>query len=760
MKPTRRQFLKSAILIALANRTSGVAWADNAQPSSATASAPWFRRTLRWGQTNITEDDPASYDIEWWRAYWRRTRIQGVIINAGGIVAYYPSESPLHYRANNLGDRDLLGELIHAAHAEGFVALARMDSNRAHAEFYRQHPDWFARDAAGKPYRAGELYISCINSPYYREYLPGILREIAARYHPEGFTDNSWSGLGRGSICYCDHCRSQFQEYSGADLPRATNWDDPIYRRWVMWNYQRRLEVWNLNNQTTGTAGGPHCIWAGMMSGSISGQCQSFRDNASLCACAELVMLDHQARNDAAGFHQNAEIGQLIHGLLGWDKLIPESMAMYQAGKPAFRKSAKPVLEARLWMLEGIAGGIQPWWHHVGALQEDRRQFEIAPPVDQWHASNQEFLVNRAPLANVGLVWSQRHTDFYGRDRADVLVEEPWRGWANAMVRARIPYLPVHVDHIDRDAPNLQALILPNLAALSDAQAKAVQRFVERGGRLIATGRTSLFDEWGQARADFALAKLFGAHWVGEIQPSPDADFKRATDTQHTYLRLLPEISTNRTGSTLPLDSTPSPNRHQILLGFEATNILAFGGWLGDVTAEENSEVLCTFVPSFPVYPPETSWMRQPRSNLPGLIVRQFAQGAAAFMPADLDRRYAADNLPDHGQILANLVRWAVNNQFPVKVTGPGLIDCQLYRQSNRLILHLVNLTNTGAWRAPADEVIPVGPLHVQLQLPQGINGRRARLLVAGHKISPHRHGTFCQLAVPTLNEHEVIVLD
>ena len=50
-------------------------------------SAPWYRRTYRWGQTNLTEIDPSRYDGEWWREQWRRTRVQGVVVNAGGIVA-------------------------------------------------------------------------------------------------------------------------------------------------------------------------------------------------------------------------------------------------------------------------------------------------------------------------------------------------------------------------------------------------------------------------------------------------------------------------------------------------------------------------------------------------------------------------------------------------------------------------------------------------------------------------------------------------
>ena len=71
------------------------------------AEAPWYRRTYRWGQTNITERDPDRYDLPFWRAYWKKTEVQGVIINAGGIVAYYPSKFPLHRRAAFLGDRDL-----------------------------------------------------------------------------------------------------------------------------------------------------------------------------------------------------------------------------------------------------------------------------------------------------------------------------------------------------------------------------------------------------------------------------------------------------------------------------------------------------------------------------------------------------------------------------------------------------------------------------------------------------------------------------
>ena len=35
-------------------------------------------------ETNLTEIDPVHYDVAFWAEHWRRTRVQGVIVNAGG----------------------------------------------------------------------------------------------------------------------------------------------------------------------------------------------------------------------------------------------------------------------------------------------------------------------------------------------------------------------------------------------------------------------------------------------------------------------------------------------------------------------------------------------------------------------------------------------------------------------------------------------------------------------------------------------------
>ena len=152
--------------------------------------------------------------------------------------------------------------------------------------------------------------------------------------------------------------------------------------------------------------------------------------------------------------------------------------------------------------------------------------------------------------------------------------------------------------------------------------------------------------------------------------------------------------------------------------------------------------------------------MRTPRTEVPGLIVRRTARGSRiAFLVADIDRRFARDNLPDHGDVLANLVRWAAGDSVPLAVEGPGLIDCHLYRQHERLILHLVNLTNAATWRAPIHELIPVGPLSVRVRLPQGLKPQKAKLLVAAKDIPCTTQNGWAAVTVASIVDHEVIVL-
>jgi hypothetical protein len=550
LSETRRRFLQQSAVAAAALAGPRVLGLTQGLPSSDSARAPigqappWYRRTLRWMQTNIAEIDPTRYDIAWWRDQWKRTNTQGIVVNAGGIVAYYPTKVPYHRRAEFLGDRDLFGDIVKAAHEDGLAVLARMDSNGAGDVVARARPDWFTQDASGQPYRRDQdLFVPCINGPYYREHIPAILREVAESYHPEGFTDNSWSGLARGSICYCANCRTKFRQDRGSDLPARHDWNAPAYRAWIEWGYSCRLEIWDLFNVTTRTAGGPACLWVGMTGGTISAAAADFRDYREICLRADMLMLDNQRRADATGFHANGQTGKLVHGMMGWDKLAPESFALYQTAGATFRLATRAEPEVRLWALDGFAAGIQPWWHYVNAYHEDRRMYQTPVEMAGWHARNERFLLGRQPVATVGIVYSQRNNDFFGRDDADLLVNLPQRGFTQALTRARIPYLFVNAEDLARDTAGMRVLILPNLGAMSDAQAEELRAFVARGGGLVATGATSLLDRFGDPRPDFALADVFGVHVPGNHYLRDPAMRRRsATEDVQTYLRLTPEL--------------------------------------------------------------------------------------------------------------------------------------------------------------------------------------------------------------------------
>ena len=729
----------------------------------ASDSQPWYRRTFRWMQTNIAELDVTRYDIGWWREHWKRTHTQGIVVNAGGIVAYYPTEVPLHRRAEFLGDRDLFGDLLKAARQDGIVVFARMDSNGAGDEVYKAHPDWFTRNAAGRPYsRDSTLQMPCVNGPYYREHIPAILREVASKYKPEGFTDNSWSGLSRSNICLCDNCRAKFKKDRGLDLPARADWNDRAYRAWIEWSYASRLEIWDLYNQAAHDAGGPACLWVGMIGGTVAASASEFRDYREICRRAELIMLDNQRRNDATGFQANGQTGKLVHGLLGWDKLAPESFALYQTSGATFRLSMRPEPEVRLWALEAFASGIQPWWHYINAYHEDRRMYTTPVAMADWYAKNEAYLVRRRPVATVGIVYSQRNHDFFGRDDGELMVSLPQRGFLQALTRARIPYVFVHADDIERDAAQLRVLVLPNLGTLTDQHAAVVRSFASRGGGIVATGAASLCDEWGESRSNFALSDLFGVS-LPSSHPLRTAATRHqtATDNAQTYLRLVPALRAKTVGPHVASEPPVTGARHPILKGFDQTDILPFGGSLALIPVGTDAETLMTYVPPRPAFPPEAVWLREDQTGIAGLVVREPSSGGrVAYLAADLDRRYARDNIGDVGTLLANIVRWAAKDDIPLTVEGPGLLDCHLYEQGSRLILHIVNLTNEGTWRGPIDELIPVGPISVGVRLVEGLRASRVRLLVSEKDATVSANAGWVRFSISSIVDHEVVVVE
>jgi hypothetical protein len=94
------------------------------------------------------------------------------------------------------------------------------------------------------------------------------------------------------------------------------------------------------------------------------------------------------------------------------------------------------------------------------------------------------------------------------------------------------------------------------------------------------------------------------------------------------------------------------------------------------------------------------------------------------------------------------------------KVTHSSfVIPGHLYTQPGRLVLHLVNLTNAGTWRAPVDELISVGPLRGRVKLPPDVRGKTLHLLVSGRKTAAAAAHGWTRFQLDSLLDHEVAVL-
>ena len=701
---------------------------------------PWYRRVRRWGQTNLTEDDPERNNIDFWRAQWKRTKVQGVIINCGGIVAYYPSKFGLQYRAASLRDRDYYREFAAAAEQEGLTVIARMDINRATEEFVQAHPDWFCIDKDGQYMTSQGRYFSCVNSDYYKNYIPAVLTEIIERYHPAGFADNSWKGLGRDQICYCENCRTRFMRDTGLPLPEAPDFEDPVYRKWIRWSMRIRTENWDLFNETTKKAGGPDCLWFGMINADPADI--SLADVHELLSRSEFVFTDHQSRDLLNGFEQNHENGDLLHLASREDLIIPESLANYVRGDRTFRLSANPYEETRMWTVSGAAGGISPWYHHIGGGTRDRRQFETPVPFFQWHAAHEEWLYDRTSLANVAVIWSQDNAVFYGRDQVRERVAYPWRGVLSALHEARIPFLPLNIRDLKRYQERFDTIVLPDIQAMSDQEIEDILMLIRIGKNLVVTGCPGILTAEGETRGECRILEALGLQlsdtYEGAFTSQPSSwEYPLA----HTYIQ-LPE------------------QRDLLLRGFEQTEILGFGGGIHKVYSKGPLTPSGAYIKPFPIFPPEFSWIRETDEHLHPFFAGILESGShVVFFAADFDRCAGRSRLPDHLTLLSNAVLSVMQAELPLIVEGPGYIDTAIYRKKDARIIHLTNLSFANVI-GYCHRILPVYGLQVRIPA-EDQETAEVQFLVnkENPRLTLKAENGFLTIPVHRIDDYEVLVI-
>ncbi len=722
----RRNFLRHSALAGTA-----LALAGDASPAQASADE-WFDRPMRWAQLTLVEDDPGTYDLNFWLDYFRRTHSDAACLSAGGCVAYYPTKIPLHYRSQWLGASDAFGDLVAGCRKLNMVVIARTDPHAAHQDVCDRHPDWIAVNAAGEKIRhpvMPELWITCALGPYNFDFMTSVTKEIVELYKVDGVFSNRWSGSG---MCYCEHCRENFHAAVGLDLPRTNNPQDPSRRAYMGWRQQRLFELWRLWDGEIRKLN-PAARYIPNSGGGAGADL----DMKAIGELAPILFADRQARSGVTPPWANGKNGKEYRSTMG-AKPIGGIFSVGVEEPYRWKDSVQSAPEIRLWVLDGIANGLRPWFTKFAGSLYDRRWLKVVEDLYVWHHRNERYLRNVRPLARVAMVYSQQTSHFYGAQQARQKVEDHTQGYYQALIEARIPFEMVHdrlldAAHIDQ----FKVLIFPNIAALSSRQCAQIRDYVQRGGSIVATHETSLYDEWGVRRADFGLADLFGASFGG------------ATDArmQNSYLRLEADPATGK--------------RHPLLAGLDDTGRIINGvSRVHTKTIGTYANPPLTLIPSYPDLPMEEVFPRVPKTDIPEVYVRETGKGRVVYFPWDIDRTFWEVLSVDHAKLLRNAVDWAANEAPPVTVTGPGVLDVTIWKQASSLTVHLVNLTNPMMMKGPLREFLPTPPQNVSVRLPAGAKVKKVQLLASGQVPRVRESNGTVSLTVPSILDHEVIAID
>jgi hypothetical protein len=731
---TRRAFLEAgavaSAIVALGEvaGTELFAAAGTVQSGAAPpAPAPsWIDKPMRWAQLTLVEDDPGKFDLAFWLDYFRRTQSDAVCLSGGGCVAYYPTQVPMHHRSRWLGDRDVLGELITGCRKLGMVVIVRTDPHATYDDVAEAHPDWIAVDEAGKRRRhwaSPEMWVTCGLGPYNFEFMTEVKREIVSRYRVDGVFINRWEGSG---MCYCEHCRRNFLAASGLELPRTEDRRDPARQAYTLWRQRRLFDLWQTWDRAVREINPDACVIP-----NTGGGATSTLDMKEIGQKAAMMVADRQARRGLMAPWSIGMNAKEYRATLGRKPVI----GLFSVGVEEpyrWKDSVQNADEIRLWVADLVANGMRPWFSKFSGVLHDERWLQPVEDIFRRLARWERYLRNERPLARVGVVYSQQTAWF-----VDGRFEDHLNGWYQALVESRVPFELVHDRLLDgaRLAP-YKTLILPNLMALSDEQCRQIETFVRGGGSVIATHQTSLCDERGSRRKTFGLADLFGVDFGGTV----DARM------QNAYLRL-------------EHDATP---RHPLLRGLENAPRIIHGVSRVEVTPRQAfGPMPLTLIPSYPDLPMEKVYPRVVKTDIAQVFLRETgAGGRVVYFPWDIDRTFWEVLSGDHLALLRNAVDWATNEERPVTVTGPGVVDVTCWQQQASLTIHLVNLTNPMMMKGPLRELMPVGEQQVRVRLPKGTKAASVRLLAADRPARVVTDGASVVVTVPAVLDHEVVAID
>ncbi len=353
--------------------------------TSAAEEGWWMREPIRWVQTNLRETD-AALDPKQLIDQVAAFDANVLLVQLGGISAFYPSQVQYHYVSPYLPKgHDTFGEVLKEAHARGIRIIGRFDLSKTHKDAFDAHPEWFFKKANGEPAIYNGLYQVCVNGGWYREQASEILKEALENYDVDGLFFNMFSNPSSDysgnplGLCQCGNCRRLYRARFHRDLPLKPDRE-----------YQEFLR------EATQT-----------MSEAIRALLKAKRPKAALVGTTAPDMVfseSNTAVRRPLPLWPYASSDNVNRARNIWPERMAINQCMSFIDFPwRFGMVPQPEIRTRLW--QNVANGGAAAINVHGTLeQQDRTALETARPIFAWLKQHSNYYVGQLPAARVLLL--------------------------------------------------------------------------------------------------------------------------------------------------------------------------------------------------------------------------------------------------------------------------------------------------------------------------------------------------------------------
>lgn len=616
-----------------------------------TKRASWWTEPHRFLQFNLQVKDADLIDADEVIRYAKEElRAEAIMLNAGGIYAWYPTEVPFHQKNPYMGDRDVFGELVEAAKKYDIKILARTDWSKTTEKTFEDHPEWFALKPDGKPQITGEprfgdydmLYLTCGAGPYRNEAVAmPALKEIITKYDVDAF----FFSFAKFNTSYSPYAKKKYKSLYGKDLAEEKkdinpNWlSEAYYDTWKNW--YKAIKETDPQIAIVGRTRMDQRETIELMSEFSDVLSTQPRDAYFQGWEAQDPRWKSSIEtNFARSAHQNGERPLILTNT---------------APGLAWRHTSLPKAEFDFWMAQIIANGGNwlPSTTGFPAVMEDQRTLENVRDFNLQIEKIQPYLANNFKNAPVAILNSKSNFK---------KSEDELNGFFEAMISHQIQFDVISEYNLIRgDLKNYDLLILADQRILTDQEITAINDFIEKGGKTLSTFQTGLYTDREKKRDNFFLKEYLEIEDQFDPLQDQTGSYLRIENPAHPLLQKL--------GNTLLI-----PNGKDIMI------------------VSSSREPLVTLVPPFAPdgwfgNPPERARFRKESTEVSILhSIRDHIYFANQIGQLTWDYR-----LPDHKQLIANAINSLVPEASPLHTINYPDIMVTPFKKDRGHLLFFVN---------------------------------------------------------------------